>query len=166
MCNVSCVTCHVSSVPCCVLRVTCHLSHVTNINSPSHRPSYCLLPHYAQKGGLWIPILFYRQKIIQKLNFFCIFLQPIISDSPFDQRSLVHREVLFQAVNRRTNTRTSQLIDWIGPVGHFSKKKINPVIFVLLIGATLIKFCICLPNIFYVIQQPTHFLEIKTEELL
>ena len=44
-CPLSCVTCHVSPT-------AFHLSHVTTTNSQSHRPSLCLLPHYAQKASL------------------------------------------------------------------------------------------------------------------
>ena len=41
MCHMSCVTCHMSFFACNVSCDVCHLSHVTNANSHSHRPSLC-----------------------------------------------------------------------------------------------------------------------------
>ena len=68
--------CHISFVRCQVMRVTRHLSHFTNANSHSHRPSPCYLPHYAQQDGSLRPInqLFplsnFRPFLSQKLNVF------------------------------------------------------------------------------------------------
>ena len=59
-----------------------------------------------------------RKNHLKAPEIFIVFLKPFISDTSFDQRPLVHREVGFPKCDRHTDRHThkltSWLIDWIG----------------------------------------------------
>ena len=82
---------HVSPVTCCVSRVT-YLISITSTATATNPP-----PEYFEK----------RKKKTFKSSVICfVFLQPNISDRPFDQTSLVYREVPFPAMDRQTDRHT------------------------------------------------------------
>ena len=108
MCHLSPVTCQVSSVTCHVSPVTCHLSHVIT-RTPQQQTILFVTPQQCTVG--WT-------KNIRKPNFFGkpkkssktrklknVKRYANISDIPFDQRSLIHREAWFPPCFVRQNLR-------------------------------------------------------------
>ena len=94
----------------------CHMSHVTNANSDSHRPSHCLLPHYAHCTLGWFkktqnPKYFITGKIIGAVQK-NIFWLANISNTLFNQKYPFQWEAGFPG-GATYGKRTLQPIDWI-----------------------------------------------------
>ena len=119
-CHVSCVMCHASHVMCHVLRVTCNLSPVTNTNSHSHRPSpiiHSRLVHSRLVHNRLFPKTRKTWKIIEKKEWKYV----NISDTSFDQRTLVHWESSFPGSDMHTNGHETTRLN--RPRGRFSENE-------------------------------------------
>ena len=112
MCRVSYFTFYLSCVMCHVRRVTCNMSPVTKANSHSHRPSHIIhnmLVHsnLVNSRLAWkTPKSWKTQEKTSKKVKKKKWRYTNNSDTPFDQRSLVHWVVSFPGCEIHTHTQT------------------------------------------------------------
>ena len=120
MWHVTCDMWHVSPV-------TCHLSHVITRTATATDPPLCNMSSRCTVG--WTentqkPDFFEKRKNLSKIkNKKAKWRYANISDTPFDQRSLILREAWFLGCDPHTNRQTDIATYWLNrPKGRFSEK--------------------------------------------
>ena len=110
-CHLSPVNCHLTPVKCPMSCVTCHMAlqeQPQQQTLPFATPQQCTL--VGPKIPFFFSLFFFSEKIIKKAKTQNVYRYAKICDTPFEQRSLIHRKAWFPPCFARENQQKNKLL--------------------------------------------------------